>query len=114
VAERKSRARSAKRALQTVTILSRDRRELEEITRHLERAQKFASAAPCALCERLAHEVIAAMRSTRAALAEQSRAESAGVIDDIDFLDSDDQIEAAFITRQRARIAYIEHRRDAH
>jgi hypothetical protein len=54
------------------------------------------------------------MRSTRAALAERSRAESAGVIDDIDFLEGNDRIEAAFNIRQRARIAYLEHRREAH
>jgi hypothetical protein len=114
VAERKLRARSAKRALQTVTILIQERRELEEITRHLERAQEYASSPQCALCERLAHEVIAAMRNTRVALAEQSRAECAGVIDDIDFLDGDGQIEAAFSARQRARVAYLEHRREAH
>ena len=69
---------------------------------------------PCAVCERLAHEVIAAMRSTRAALAERSRAESVGVIDDIDFLRNEDQIEAAFNSRRQARIAYLEHRREEH
>jgi hypothetical protein len=29
-------------------------------------------------------------------------------------LESNNQIEAAFNTRQRARIAYLEHRREAH
>jgi hypothetical protein len=95
-------------------ILNRERRELDEITRHLERAQEYASSSQCELCERLAHEAIAAMRSTRTVLAERTRAESAGVIDDIDFLESKDRIEAAFNIRQRARIAYLEHRREAH
>ena len=114
MAERKSVPRSAKRALQTVMILNRERRELDEITRHLERAQECPVVAPCAVCERLAHEVIAAMHTTRATLTERRRAETAGLIDDVYFLESNDQIEAAFKMRQQARIAYIEHRRAEH
>jgi hypothetical protein len=94
VAELKVPAWYTKREVQTVTILSREQRELEEITRCVKSAQTSPSAW-CAECHELMTEVMAAMRRTRAVLAERTQAVDAGLLDDVDFLETENELEAA-------------------
>jgi hypothetical protein len=111
VAESKAPAQHTEREAQIKFALGREQRELEKITQYLEKVSKPP---PCEDCERLIAEVIAAIRRTRAALSQQSRAAICGLIDDIGFLSGGEHIDAAFRIRQEARSAYLEHRRQAH
>jgi hypothetical protein len=91
------------------------RRELEAVSEIL-RFEESAGIDPetCEECERLLTEVIAAMRKTRAILSERTKALEAGLIDDVNFLETDTELEEASAKRQTARDLYVQHRQERH
>ena len=96
-------------------VAERLRRELEavgEIVRFEESGS--ADLETCEECERLLAGVIAAMRKTRALLSERTRALEAGLIDDLDFLETDTELDQASAERQTARDLYVQHRQERH
>jgi hypothetical protein len=91
------------------------RRELEAVAEILKLEESAGTdSETCEECERLLTLVIAAMRKTRALLSERTKAWEAGLIDDINFLETDTDIEQASAERQRARDLYVQHRQERH
>ena len=68
----------------------------------------------CPECVRLLEAYISALRATRYVLETKESAARAGVIDDVDFLDTETDLNQALAEQERAREAYAQHRRARH
>ena len=110
-----SRKRPARQLQHRSKVADMLRRELEAVG-EIVRFQESGGANPetCEECERLLTEVIAAMRKTRALLSERTKALEAGLIDDVDFLETDSELDQASAERQAARDLYVQHRQERH
>lgn len=92
-------------------VLQHERERTREILETLETAPPVEQ---CGECERLLAVFVFSMVRTTSVLQEKGRAAQAGLIDDLNFLASDDALEEALQERQRARETYFRHRGECH
>lgn len=105
-----SRKRDAGR-MEMAELLRQELKAIEGILAIYDAANEMTA---CQQCERTLNETLLAMLKIRALLLQRTKALDSGVIDDVNFLESNDELNRAFADRQSARDSYLRHKQEDH